>query len=212
MFVHLIKKDILIAKKYTVLVMIIGFVIPLFILWRAPIYSESLGFVLAVVFSEFMFCQNLSMKENQYSKAAALLSATPYKRSEVVISKYILFVLIFLYCIISYGIDILLFPQVGKFSISYILVVFLITSSIYSVYIPIQYWMGYEKTKFFFIIILLAASFGLPALISHGNADIVGLFEYSFFLAEGIALGVNIIIIIVSMVISIKIYNKKDLA
>lgn len=59
MLIHLIKKDILIAKKYAMLVMVIGIVIPLFIFWRAQTYSGSLGFILAVVFSEFMFCQNL---------------------------------------------------------------------------------------------------------------------------------------------------------
>ena len=101
------------ATAEVILVLVIGFAIPLFILWRVPMYSESLGFALSVIFSEFMFCQNLSMKENHYSKVAALIATTPYKRSEMVISKYILFVLIFLYCTLTYGIDVLLFPSMG---------------------------------------------------------------------------------------------------
>ena len=67
----------------------------------------------------------------------------------MVISKYILFVLIFLYCTLTYGIDVLLFPSMGKFRISYVLAVFAITSIAYSIYLPVQYWIGYEKTKFF---------------------------------------------------------------
>ncbi len=212
MFIHLLKKDILITKKYIILVLVIGFAIPLFILWRVPMYSESLGFALSVIFSEFMFCQNLSMKENHYSKVAALIATTPYKRSEMVISKYILFVLIFLYCTLTYGIDVLLFPSMGKFRISYVLAVFAITSIAYSIYLPVQYWIGYEKTKFFFIIVLLAASFGLPALISRGSDNILDLLKNFFFFFLGLVLGITFIIVSLSMMISVKIYSKKDLA
>lgn len=211
MLIHLLKKDILIAKKYIILVLAIGFLIPLFVLWRAPIYSEFLGFALSVIFAEFMFCQNLSMKENHYSKVAALISATPYKRSEMVISKYILFVVIFLYCTLAYGIDILLFPDMGKFSISYIIIIFAIISIVYSIYMPIQYWIGYEKTKFFFIAVLLVSAFGMPALIARNNNIFDSLKNFTFEI-EGLTLGLSIITILFSMIISIKIYKEKDLA
>lgn len=212
MLIHLIKKDILIAKKYAMLVMVIGIVIPLFIFWRAQTYSGSLGFILAVVFSEFMFCQNLSMKENQYSNAAALLCATPYTRKEMVVSKYILFVLIFLYCSIVYTIEIFLIPGMGKLDVKYMLTVFLVASVVYSVYMPIQYQMGYEKTKLFFMAILLAASFGLPVLIAKGDLNVLSLAEQSSYVVVSISLATSIIIMIISVMASVKIYRKKDLA
>ena len=212
MLIHLIKKDILIAKKYAMLVMVIGIVIPLFIFWRAQTYSGSLGFILAVVFSEFMFCQNLSMKENQYSNAAALLCATPYTRKEMVVSKYILFVLIFLYCSIVYTIEIFLIPGMGKLGVKYMLTVFLVASVVYSVYMPIQYQMGYEKTKLFFMAILLAASFGLPVLIAKGDLNVLSLAEQSSYVVVSIILATSIIIMIISVMASVKIYRKKDLA
>lgn len=212
MLIHLIKKDILIAKKYAMLVMAIGIVIPLFIFWRAQTYSGSLGFILAVVFSEFMFCQNLSMKENQYSNAAALLCATPYTRKEMVVSKYILFVLIFLYCSIVYTIEIFLIPGMGKLDVKYMLTVFLVASVVYSVYMPIQYQMGYEKTKLFFMAILLAASFGLPVLIAKGDLNVLSLAEQSSYVVVSIILATSIIIMIISVMASVKIYRKKDLA
>ena len=212
MLIHLIKKDILIAKKYAMLVMVIGIVIPLFIFWRAQTYSGSLGFILAVVFSEFMFFQNLSMKENQYSNAAALLCATPYTRKEMVVSKYILFVLIFLYCSIVYTIEIFLIPGMGKLDVKYMLTVFLVASVVYSVYMPIQYQMGYEKTKLFFMAILLAASFGLPVLIAKGDLNVLSLAEQSSYVVVSIILATSIIIMIISVMASVKIYRKKDLA
>ena len=130
----------------------------------------------------------------------------------MVISKYILFVLIFLYCTLTYGIDVLLFPSMGKFRISYVLAVFAITSIAYSIYLPVQYWIGYEKTKFFFIIVILAASFGLPALISRGSDNILDLLKNFSLGIEGLVLGITVIIVSLSMMISVKIYSKKDLA
>ncbi len=212
MLIHLIKKDVLIAKKYAVLVMIIGIIIPLFVFWRVQRYSESLGFILAVVFSEFMFCQNLSMKENQYSNAAALLCATPYKRSEMVLSKYVLFILIFMYCTVVYVIEIYLIPQMGKLDVKYILTVFLVASFIYSIYMPIQYQMGYEKTKLFFMAIILGASFGLPVLIANKNLNVLSLLVQSSFVIVSIIWGISILAMIVSVIVSVKIYRKKDLA
>ena len=100
----------------------------------------------------------------------------------------------------------------GKFRISYVLAVFAITSIAYSIYLPVQYWIGYEKTKFFFIIVLLAASFGLPALISRGSDNILDLLKNFSLGIEGLVLGITVIIVSLSMMISVKIYSKKDLA
>ena len=212
MLLHLIKKDILIAKKYAILVGIMGIVIPMFIFLRIQEYAASFGFILSIVFSEFMFFQNLFMKESQYSNATALLCSTPYKRSEMILSKYILFVLIFFYCTVVYAIELCLIPEMGKFDIEYILFVFLVISVIYSVYIPIQYQMGYEKTKLFFIVILMGTPFGLPILIANGNWNMsYFVLQSSVVVISGI-LTASVAIIILSIIASIKIYRKKDLA
>lgn len=211
MLLHLIKKDILISKKYAILVIVIGIIIPIFIFWRTQVYSGDLGFILAVIFSEFMFCQNLLMKENQYSNATVLLCSTPYKRNEMVISKYIIFIMIFVYCSLVYAIEIYLIPEMGRFDIKYILTIFLVASIIYSIYMPIQYHMGYEKTKLFFMLILLAASFGLPVLIANRDFDVLSLAVHSSFKVVSTILLISILIMIISIIVSVKIYNKKDL-
>lgn len=211
MVIHLVKKDMLISKKYVVLVLALGILIPLFVLWRIQAFSETLGFVFSVIFSEFMFCQNLSMKENQYSKASALLCSTPYPRSGLVISKYILFIIVFGYCVMAYAIDILIFPQMGNFNLCYILMVFAFVSIVYAIYMPIQYQLGYEKTKFFFMVVILAASFGLPTLIAYGNIDVLFGSIYSSFWLGGVSLAVGIVTLVISMFVSISIYKMKEL-
>mgnify|MGYP001096688152 CR=1 FL=1 len=44
MLIHLVKKDILIVKKYVLLILFIAIGIPLFILWRLPPFAQILGF------------------------------------------------------------------------------------------------------------------------------------------------------------------------
>ena len=211
MLIHLIKKDILIAKKYAILVILIGFVIPLFVFWRSQKYSETLGFVLAVVFSEFMFCQNLSMKESIYSKATALLCTTPYPRRLMVVSKYAVFVITFLYCAVAYGIDVLLFPQIGQFDLKYIFMIFLLVSIIYGIYMPVQYKLGYDKTKIFFMIVILLAPFGLPALMTYSNIDLSFCLKYPSFLIIAVELIASICVLSVSLAFTIRIFKNKEL-
>ena len=108
MLIHLVKKDILIVKKYVLLILFIAIGIPLFILWRLPPFAQILGFVLSIIFSEFMLCQYLLLKESQYSKASVLLCSTPYPRRGLVQSKYVLFAMVFIYCTLVYWIENLL--------------------------------------------------------------------------------------------------------
>lgn len=211
MLFHLLKKDILISKKYVLLVLIIAFAIPIFILWRSPQFSEILGFALSVVFSEFMMCQNLSMKEKQYSKANALLCSSPYPRYGLVVSKYILFIGIFAYCIIVYAIDLIFFPEIGKINLSLILTVLLMNSIAYGVFLPVQYQMGYEKTKIFFMIIIMASPFVLPALIKYGNFDFSLFDSLSPVLLNALLLVFSVLVLTISAIISVKIFNKKEL-
>lgn len=211
MLIHLVKKDVLIAKKYIFLVLCIVIGIPLFVSWRSPQFSQTLGFTLAVIFSEFMLCQNISLKENQYSKASALLCSTPYPRRGLVQSKYILFVLVFLYCTFVYWIENLIFPQIGDFNATYILSVFLVSCLIYGVYLPVQYKLGYEKTKLFFMVIIMASPFVLPAITKYGNLDLFAITHVPTGVFNTVISLISLLILVVSMHVSIKIFQKKEL-
>lgn len=211
MLIHLVKKDVLIAKKYIFLVLCIVIGIPLFVSWRSPQFSQTLGFALAVIFSEFMLCQNISLKENQYSKASALLCSTPYPRRGLVQSKYILFVLVFLYCTFVYWIENLILPKIGDFNATYILSVFLVSCLIYGIYLPVQYKLGYEKTKLFFMVIIMASPFALPAITKYGNLDLLAITHVPTGVFNTVISLISLLILVVSMHVSIKIFQKKEL-
>lgn len=211
MLIHLVKKDVLIAKKYIFLVLCIVIGIPMFVSWRSPQFSQTLGFALAVIFSEFMLCQNISLKENQYSKASALLCSTPYPRRGLVQSKYILFVLVFLYCTFVYWIENLILPKIGDFNATYILSVFLVSCLIYGIYLPVQYKLGYEKTKLFFMVIIMASPFVLPAITKYGNLDLFAITHVPTGVFNTVISLISLLILVVSMHVSIKIFQKKEL-
>ena len=61
MLFNLIKKDILIVKKYVLIMLVAAVLIPPFMLWRAPEYTGVLGFMLSVIFCVFMLLQYVSL-------------------------------------------------------------------------------------------------------------------------------------------------------
>ncbi|HGS9062512.1 TPA: ABC-2 transporter permease [Clostridioides difficile] len=180
-------------------------------MWRLPPFAQILGFVLSIIFSEFMLCQYLLLKESQYSKASVLLCSTPYPRRGLVQSKYVLFAMVFIYCTLVYWIENLLIPQIGTFDLTYILIVLLISSIIYGVYMPIQYKLGYETTKFFFVMIIMASSFVLPLTIAHSNFEIPFIYQYPSMIVNIVLFLLSLIILLASMFISIKIFSNKEL-
>lgn len=212
MLLHLIKKDFVIAKKYVWLMFIVVLLIPPFILWRMPMLTGSISFVISAVFAVFMLLMYVSMKEFQYPKASAMLCATPYPRSLVVMSKYGFCVVIFAACSVIYWIETLLLPKLGRFNFGMVMAAFAGISLLISVYLPIQFKVGYEKTKFFFIVIIMVSPFLLPQL-SKINGDsyltIVNSIPAALLCAM-IAL-ISLFLLTASIFISVKIYSQKDL-
>ena len=154
MLFHLIKKDFLIVKKYVLIVLVAAILIPPVMRWRTPEFAGTFGFILSVIFSVFMLLQYVSLKEYQFPKATTLLCATPFSRSMMVLSKYIFCIAIYVACCIIFGIETLLIPGLGTSGIALFILMFFVTSVFIGIYLPIQYKLGYEKTKFAFAVII----------------------------------------------------------
>lgn len=169
---HLVKKDILIIKKYVFPMMVIAIAIPLFLAWNTPEFAPFLGFVLSAAFTELLTCQYICGKEHQYSKASALLCTTPYPRNSLVASKYILFGFVYIYCCGVYWLESMFIPQLGTFNVELVLIVFVMTSIIYGIYMPVQYKFGYDKTKILFTVVFVATPFLLSRLTSFNDSII----------------------------------------
>jgi ABC-2 type transport system permease protein len=212
MIFNLIKKDILIVKKYVLIMFAAAVLIPPFMLWRAPEYTGILGFMLSVIFCVLMLLQYVSLKEYQFPKAATLLCATPFSRKMMVLSKYIFCIAVYIACCVIYAIETLLIPALGTVNVTMFFLMLFVTSLFIGVYLPLQYKIGYEKTKFAFVVVIMASPFILPQLMKMENVNLNFLSAFSPLLVCGSALVFSWIILIVSVVLSMKFYGETDLA
>ena len=89
---YLLKKDILIIKKYVLIMLAAAVLIPPFMLWRVPEYAGILGFMLSVIFCVLILLQYISLKEYQFPKAASLLCAATFSKNDGIVPVH------FLYC------------------------------------------------------------------------------------------------------------------
>lgn len=212
MLFHLIKKDVLIVKKYVLIMLACAVLIPPFMLWRAPQYTGVLGFMLSVIFCVLMLLQYISLKEYQFPKAAALLCATPYSRRMIVLSRYVFCMITYVVCCMIYGIETSVIPELGSCDIKLFVLMFFMTSVFISIYLPLQYKLGYEKTKFSFFVVILASPFILPQLMEMENGTLDFLSLLSPILAYGGITLLSLGILTVSTFLSMRFYSRIDLA
>ena len=211
MLLQLVKKDFLIVKKYVLLMAAVCILFPIFLLWRMPEFAGILGFVLVTVFSILMLLQYVSLKETQYPKASTLLCALPFSRKNIVLSRYIFCIAIYFACCLIFGIEALLFPTLQSVSYRVPIVLFLLVSLCLSIYLPIQYKVGYEKTKLFFTVLIMATPVGFAQLMKEGiNLKFLSNIHPALLLLGSLI--ISTLLLIISSIVSIKIYRKTELA
>ena len=168
MLLSLIKKDLLLTWKYILLMAALCCFYPLFILHNlkgeAAAYAGSLSFSVMTLFAVLFSLLQAFQKEAMYPKAAAWLCALPYSRRDLVLSKYLYFLGVYLLCCLIYGAETLLVPALGAFGPAQIIPVFAGVALLFGIYLPFQYRLGYEFTKYFFLFAILSVSFLLPML------------------------------------------------
>lgn len=211
MLLQLVKKDFLIVKKYVLLMAAVCILFPVFLLWRIPEFAGLLGFVLVTVFSILMLLQYVSLKETQYPKASTLLCALPFSRKNIVLSRYIFCIVIYFACCLIFGIEALLFPTLQSVGCRVPIVLFLLVSLCLSIYLPIQYKVGYEKTKLFFTVLIMATPVGFAQLMKKGiNLNFLSNISSARLLFGSLI--ISALLLIISSILSIKIYSKTELA
>ena len=213
MLLQLVKKDFLIVKKYVLIMFAVCIIFPLFLIWRSPEYAGILSYVLITIISIFMLLQYVSLKETQYPKALTLLCTLPFSRKDIVLSKYIFCIVIYAACCLIFGMEMLLFPTLRKLGYEVPILLFLMVSVFSGVYLPIQYKFGYEKTKLFFVVLIMASPFVFAQFLKIENSSNVNiLLNMEPLLLVGGSLIISLLILLISAAISISIYKKADLA
>lgn len=211
MLISLVKKEFLIVKKYAGIMLIVSFLIPPVMLWRMPEAAGAMGFTLAVIFSIFMLTQYVTLKEYQYPKATTLLCALPYPRKMIVLSKYCFCLIIYIVCCLVFVIDTIIFPKLGTFDIRMAAVIFLVITILLSFYFPALYKLGYEKTKFVFVIIIMASPVLFAFLLKTENAVSFHLDTISMTTIAILSIIISLVTFSISAILSIRFFEKSDL-
>ncbi|MEW9106476.1 ABC-2 transporter permease [Paenibacillus sp.] len=215
MLINLVKKDLILAKKYLLFMLLFAAIGPLFLSYRMQLHdSGSISFLVTVLFMEFILFNSVSVSEEKY-KGASLLCATPYTRNALVQAKYLLICTIFVIAFVIYTIASLVVPQVlSRLSLSGIGTALLFISLYFGVFIPMQYKYGYERTKFVSMMVVFVTPFIVPVVMKWYQSRPASL---SFMLPlpqeiqQWIPCILAFVIGIVSMKISMRIYAGKNL-
>lgn len=212
---NLVKKDLLLAKNYLIYMMFLAIGGPLFIEMKiGSVGGGFLGFLISVLFVEYMLFSTVSIKEDKY-KGSALLCATPYTRSALVKAKYLFILVIFICCYIIYTITASLAPvHLEMLNVFTIGVSFLILTAYLGVVIPAQYQFGYEKIKYISFFIIFIVPFVFPGIVKwwHSNNNYHQITFPFPQIIQDLTPGILALVIgFISMLISINIYSKKEL-
>lgn len=204
----LIKKDVMLLKKYVPFIIVILFALPVAFAAKSSEVNAAqttLAFAFEVIYSEFLICRYLAMKEYQYPKAASFLCTLPYTRNMQVASKYLIYLIVFVFCCVAYWVDTLFVPNLAKLNSGLIIPVLFAVSVLYSIYMPVQYQFGYDKSKLIFMFLMIV----FPLLVANANMAMV------MEILSGITFPVMLIsalaALALSVMVSVKIFNGKEL-
>jgi hypothetical protein len=218
MLFNLVKKDLILAKKYLIPTIIFAIVGPIFIYSKLGLSNGSfLSFLITLLFTEYILFNMIAISEDKY-KGAALLCTTPYTRKSVIKAKYLLILIIFLGCFLLYNLATIIGASVGleRLSIFNAGTSLLIISLFFGVFIPVQIKFGYEKTRYISFILVFLTPFLLPVILqciqSNNSTLDIHLFDL---IPQGLKvwlpLVIAFVIFLLSMQGAIRIYSKKDL-
>ena len=214
MLFNLVKKDLILAKKYLIFMSIFAIGAPIFIQSRNNLNDGGfLSFFLTVFMTQYLLFNMVSMSEAKY-KGAAFLCATPYTRNALVKAEYLFLLVIFVCCYVIYTTTVFLSPiDMKLLNISVIGISLLTTTLFFGIVLPIQYQFGYEKTNFIIRIIFMIPIFALPSIWKFLKSSNISFQIPSFPpIIQALFPGFLALVIgVVSMIVSIHIYSKKDL-
>ncbi|WP_100488340.1 ABC-2 transporter permease [Sporolactobacillus pectinivorans] len=215
MLLPLVKKDFILIKKYLAFLVLFAAIAPVYMSQSlAPGSDHSILFFLVVFVLEYVLFFQIARYEVQY-RGSAYLCATPYTRNAYVEAKYLFILLVFIGVTLIQIVTSLFVPSMAEgITLQSLGITLLILSLSFGIIIPALFKFGYDKLKFVLYFMIILTPFLLTPLVRWYQSSGISLSvplpipqTIRTFLLYFIAL----LICFVSMFISIKIYEKKDL-
>ncbi len=212
---NLIKKDILIQKGTFKLMLAYIFIL-IIVMGQMSSDGKYLIYIMTFVFS---FVITSFFYDEKY-KAQFILNSLPIKRRDIVLSKYLS---VFIYTIASFiiigGIGgiiaVLHLPfNIGIIKLNVIKISFIASILMCSINFPLLFKFGYRKGKFIFTVIYFGMFGVILSLFDKIDVELLKIYEFmnnNMTMINLISSILVILIFITSIIISISIYNKRDL-
>lgn len=212
----LLRKDITLDKANLVIVILLSIGIPIYISYPLQDLglqkgADFVSLFLSSFFCFFMSLSKLGMIEDKY-RGTAYLTLTPINRRDVVLSKYVFLLLVFLISLAGYGVSYLVTPFLRQ-PLSFTAVVSVWTANILflSFYIPLELKVGYENVKYYITAVTVISPFLIGLIGKYGGPSIFRRFIEDVGNILPIMMVFSFILIAVSYYVSVRIFNKKDL-
>lgn len=214
----LVRKDYILVRRNILILLGICILVPVLIMIPDGDSTHAqmgpLAFLYMAVLTDLSYMQAVATEEEKNPKATALVCAAPYSRKSYIIAKYICYLLFCAARIAAYSIVALLYPRLSPLSLLEVLILLLIGLILYGIYMPVVIRYGITKARHVFTFGLLFICLLPTVVASMLHPDmvlIIAFLQDPPAIIVPILLGVDIAILLLSMKITIRVFEKKEL-
>ncbi len=211
----LLRKDITLDKANLIIVILLSIGIPVYISYslqslRLQKGADFVSLFLSSFFCFFMSLSKLGLIEDKY-KGTAYLTLTPISRKDIVLSKYVFLLLVFLISLAGYGVSYLATPSLQPLSFAAVVTVWTANILFLSFYVPLELKLGYENMKYYITAVAVISPFLIGLIGKYGGASIFQRFMEEAGSILPIMMMFSFILIGASYFVSVRVFYKKDL-
>lgn len=216
------RKNLVLIKKYIIIFLFYTLALP-YVYVRIVENKNELVFWLIsfidLLIMLIVIVNTIEIADEKNNRVLHILCAAPYKREEIVLSKYLFDYMIFaVYWLLIGAESLCLRSNFLHINILSVLSIFLVCSLYRGIMIPFQLKFGYSKTKNIFTFISFGLIFGIPIITNliemkriFDLFENIALFKMDYYVQCIIVALFAVIVNIISYVVSIRIFRNKDL-
>lgn len=209
----LLKRDLLLLKRYWGFLLAFTILIPVFMLSRMERVEEfgAMGLLMEALVVEIVLYTNVCAEEEKYPGAEILLCCAPVSRKSGVIARYLFLFLLSLLVAFFYQTAAMVMDK-GILSLRQIIQALAVVTLVMDVFIPVVYIMGIGKLQYIIMFIVMGGSFGGPLLTKTSFYQNAAAYLEQHPLTAAVGFGLLCVAAnVISCCVSMRIYSRKEL-
>lgn len=209
---NLIKKDILIVKKMTSIILGLTFIIPMFFNFVAE--EVALPFALAntsmTMILGIMLFASIYEEEEKFPKSKSLITTIGYSRQIQILERYILAIVVFVFITLVVTLESTVLPNLNTISVKGLAISFFVFSVIYGLFFSLTTKYGIRAGRYINMFIILLVSLG-PVIVQKLNVDLSKIKNINGTALIIFCFSIGALFYLGTYFVSCKAYESKDL-